>query len=55
MAVTKEQLDSNGGFSIGQTTIFDENRNAKDFHTLHMANSNFTDSSSTRYLSLIHI
>ena len=50
MAVTKEQLDSNGGFSIGQTTIFDENRNAKDFHTLHMANSNFTDSSSTRYI-----
>lgn len=50
MAVTKEQLDSNGGFSIGQTTIFDENRNAKDFNTLHIANSHYTDSSSTRYI-----
>tara|TARA_B100000029_G_scaffold477387_1_gene522402 strand:+ start:1095 stop:1595 length:501 start_codon:yes stop_codon:yes gene_type:complete len=50
MAVTKEQLDSNGGFSIGQTTIFDDKRNAKDFNTLHIANSHYTDSSSTRYI-----
>lgn len=50
MAVTKEQLDSNGGFSIGQTTIFDSERNAKDFNTLHIANSHYTDSSSTRYI-----
>ena len=50
MAVTKEQLDSNGGFSIGQTTIFDENRNAKDFNTLHIANSHYTDSDATRYI-----
>mgnify|MGYP001116349835 CR=1 FL=1 len=50
MATQLEKFDSTGGFSIDKTTVVDELRNAKDFNTLEIKNSEFTDSSTTHYI-----
>ena len=50
MATTKEKFDSTGGFSIDKTVIVDELRNAKDFNTLEIKNSQFTDSKVSHYI-----
>ena len=50
MATTTEKFDSKGGFAIGKTVIVDELRNGKDFNSLELKNSHFTDSHTTRYI-----
>ena len=50
MATQLEKFDSTGGFSIDKTTVVDELRNAKDFNSLEIKNSQFTDSSTTNYI-----
>ena len=50
MATQLEKFDSTGGFSIDKTTVVDELRNAKDFNTLEIKNSEFSDSSTTHYI-----
>lgn len=50
MATTIDTLDSLGGFSVGDTTVVDELRNAKDINTLEIKNSNFTDSNTSQYI-----
>ena len=50
MATELEKFDSTGGFSIDKTTVVDELRNGKDFNSLEIKNSNFTDSSTTNYI-----
>jgi len=50
MATTKEKFDSTGGFSIDKTVIVDELRNAKDFNTLEVKNSFYSDSKVTNYI-----
>jgi len=44
MATNLKQFDSLGGFSINQTTIVDEARNAKELNTLEIKNSFYSDS-----------
>lgn len=50
MATTKEKFDSTGGFSIDKTVIVDELRNAKDFNTLEIKNSEYTDSARRTFI-----
>ena len=50
MPTTIEQFDSSGGFSIGKIPVFDELRNGKDFNTLEIKNSQYTDSNTTTYI-----
>ena len=50
MATQLEKFDSTGGFSIDKTTVVDELRNAKDFNTLEIKNSDYKDSSTTHYI-----
>ena len=50
MATQLEKFDSTGGFSIDKTTVVDELRNAKDFNTLEIKNSEYSDSSTTNYI-----
>ena len=44
MASTKEKFDSSGGFSIDKTIHIDELHDAKNFNTLELKNSFYTDS-----------
>lgn len=50
MATTREKFDSVGGFSIDKTVIVDELRNGKDFNTLELKNSFYSDSKVTNYI-----
>ena len=50
MPTTIEQFDSSGGFSIGKIPVFDELRNGKDFNTLEIKNSQYTDGNTTTYI-----
>lgn len=50
MATIVEKLDSVGGFSIDKTTVVDELRNGKDFNTLEIKNSEYSDSKTTTYI-----
>jgi len=50
MATTKEKFDSVGGFAVNKTVVVDELRNAKDFNTLEIKNSEFSDSKTTNYI-----
>ena len=50
MATTLEQFDSTGGFSIAKTAVIDELRNGKDFNTLEIKNSQYSDGNTTTYI-----
>ena len=50
MATTIDKFDSTGGFSIARTAVIDELRNGKDFNTLEIKNSQYTDSNTTTYI-----
>ena len=50
MATTLDKFDSTGGFSIARTSVIDELRNGKDFNTLEIKNSQYTDSNTTTYI-----
>ena len=42
MATNLKEFESLGGFSIGETSIIDKDKNAKDINTLEVKNSFFT-------------
>jgi hypothetical protein len=50
MATIIEKFDSTGGFSIDKTVIVDELRNAKDFNTLEIKNSSYSDGNAIQYI-----
>lgn len=50
MAVNLKNFDSTGGFSVGRTQIVDELQNFENINTLKVQNSNFTNSSTTKYI-----
>ena len=50
MAINLKEFESLGGFSIGETSIIDKDKNAKDINTLEVKNSFFTDSKKTNYI-----
>ena len=39
MATNLKEFESLGGFSIGETSIIDKDKNAKDINTLEVKNS----------------
>ena len=50
MAINLKEFESLGGFSIGETSVIDKNKNAKDLNSLEVKNSFFTDSKKTNYI-----
>lgn len=50
MATQLEKFDSTGGFSIGKTVVVDELRNALDFNSLEIKNSEYADSNTRRFI-----
>lgn len=50
MASNLKQFDSLGGFSINETVIVDESRNAKDLNTIELKNSFYSDSNKINYI-----
>ena len=50
MAINLKEFESLGGFSIGETSIIDKDKNAKDINTLEVKNSFFTDSKKVNYI-----
>lgn len=50
MATTIEKFDSAGGFSVEKVIHIDELHNAKEFNTLELKNSSYTDSRTTNYI-----
>lgn len=50
MAVNLKNFDSTGGFSVGRTQIVDELKNFENINTLKVQNSNFSNSSTTKYI-----
>ena len=55
MAINLKEFDSLGGFSIGETSVIDKDRNAQDLNSIEMKNRFYSDSKTVNYLSLIHI
>ena len=50
MASNLKQFDSLGGFSVDETVIVDQDRNAKDLNSLELKNSFYSDSKKTHYI-----
>ncbi len=50
MATNLKKFESLGGFSVGETVHVDELHNAKEFNSIEMKNSFYTDSKTTNYI-----
>lgn len=50
MTTNLKEFESLGGFSIGDVSIVDKDKNAKELNTLQIKNSFHPDSNSTRYI-----
>lgn len=50
MPANLKNLDSFGGFSIGDTTVVDEDANIKNVNSLEVRNSHYTDSHAQHYI-----
>lgn len=50
MATTVDKFDSKGGFSVEKTIHIDELHNAKEFNSLEIKNSFYSDSTTTNYI-----
>lgn len=50
MAVNLKEFESLGGFSVGEGTIVDKDKNAKNLNTLELKNSFYSDSTITNYI-----
>ena len=50
MAANLGKLESAGGFSVQETVHVDELHNAKEFNSIEMKNSFYTDSKTTNYI-----
>ena len=50
MAINLKEFDSLGGFSIGETSVIDKDRNAQDLNSIEMKNSFYSDSKTVNYI-----
>lgn len=50
MAINLKEFESLGGFSIGETSVIDKDRNAQDLNSIEMKNSFYSDSKTTNYI-----
>ena len=50
MTINLKEFESLGGFSIGETSVLDKDKNAKDLNSIEMKNSFYSDSKTTRYI-----
>jgi hypothetical protein len=50
MASNLKEFDSLGGFSVDETVVVDESRNAKDLNTIELKNKFFSDSNKINYI-----
>ena len=50
MTTNLKEFESLGGFSVGDVSIVDKDKNAKDFNTLEIKNSFHPDSNVVRYI-----
>ena len=50
MAINLKEFDSLGGFSIGETSVIDKDKNAQDLNSIEMKNSFYSDSKTTNYI-----
>ncbi len=50
MTINLKELESLGGFSIGNTSIIDKDKNAKDLNSIEIKNSFFSDSTAVKYI-----
>ena len=50
MTTNLKEFESLGGFSIGDVSIVDKDKNAKELNTLQVKNSFYSDSNSTKYI-----
>ncbi len=50
MASNIQEFDSKHGFSVDQTTVVDNERNARDFNSLEIKNRNYDDSFAQYYI-----
>ena len=50
MAINLKEFDSLGGFSVGETSVIDKDRNAQDLNSIEMKNSFYSDSKTVNYI-----
>ena len=50
MTINLKEFESLGGFSIGETSVLDKDKNAKDLNSIEMKNSFYSDSKTTNYI-----
>ena len=50
MAINLKEFESLGGFSIGETSVIDKDKNAQDLNSIEMKNSFYSDSKTTNYI-----
>ena len=50
MAINLKEFESLGGFSIGETSVIDKDKNAQDLNSIEMKNSFYGDSKTTNYI-----
>lgn len=50
MAINLKEFDSVGGFSVDNTTVINNLKDAKNINTLELKNSEFVDSTRTQYI-----
>ncbi len=50
MPINLKEFESLGGFSIGETSVIDKDRNAQDLNSIEMKNSFYSDSKTVNYI-----
>ena len=50
MAINLKEFESLGGFSIGETSVIDKDKNAQDLNSIEIKNSFFSDSTVIKYI-----
>lgn len=50
MAVVTNTFDSQGGFSVGTTTVLTDNRDLRNINSLSLQNNNYTDATKNDYI-----
>lgn len=50
MPINLKEFESLGGFSIGETSVIDKDRNAQDLNSIEMKNAFYSDSKTVNYI-----
>tara|TARA_B100000575_G_scaffold190183_1_gene153343 strand:- start:21172 stop:21672 length:501 start_codon:yes stop_codon:yes gene_type:complete len=50
MPINLKEFESLGGFSVGETSVIDKDRNAQDLNSIEMKNSFYSDSKTVNYI-----